>query len=361
MKDNHAPHLPENCPLFSVCVPARNASHFLVDCLNSVLSQTCPSWEVIVVDDASTDGTYDLLSCQTIIPADKIEVVSFAQNRGPYYARRVAIAHAHGSYLLFLDADDTLIGTDALQQLATIIDGVYPDVVLFNLSDKSDGSNRLIAYEQLFGNALDCPGKAISLDAQKCLSLFLSTYKLNNLASKAIKRELLMDDIATPNFVFRVAEDRVEVFNALQKARSIYLFDRALYYYRSNGESTTHKALDIAYCLQQAFAESTILAHLGHSNDDIEKLINNYMGMLAFEMRALVMHKSVRQSIACIRKLRYEPFCGNACKTWLALPKHKRHGRFDVWARALLFRHDALLPEVVLCKILNLISRARAK
>src|SRR5262245_21742890 len=87
--------------LFSVVVPSFNRVEFLRNALGSVFSQWFREFEVIVVDDGSTDGTWDYL--QSLEP----QVKRFRQvNRGPGAARNLGACQATGTYLAFLDSDD---------------------------------------------------------------------------------------------------------------------------------------------------------------------------------------------------------------------------------------------------------------
>lgn len=87
--------------LFSVIIPCFNRLSYLPQALSSVWSQTFTDYEVIVVDDGSTDGTAEYLSTQTA----RVRVVH-QQNAGPGAARNAGIAEATGEYLAFLDSDD---------------------------------------------------------------------------------------------------------------------------------------------------------------------------------------------------------------------------------------------------------------
>lgn len=89
---------------FSVLVPTYNRKELLRQTVDSVLSQTFPSHEVIVIDDGSTDGTLADLESY----GDKIRVIS-QTNQGPEAARRQAARIAKGEYLVLLDSDDILM------------------------------------------------------------------------------------------------------------------------------------------------------------------------------------------------------------------------------------------------------------
>lgn len=88
-------------PTFSVIIPVYNRSSFLEATLESVWRQTFTDYEVIIVDDGSTDGTPAYLAEL----GDRVTVIS-QENFGPGVARNNGAATAHGSYLAFLDSDD---------------------------------------------------------------------------------------------------------------------------------------------------------------------------------------------------------------------------------------------------------------
>lgn len=94
-------------PLFSVVVIAYNVERYIERCLKSVLAQDCDSFELIVVDDASTDRTLELIrACSKDDP--RVSVVEKPCNEGAHLARMTGAAFSKGRYLYFLDGDDEL-------------------------------------------------------------------------------------------------------------------------------------------------------------------------------------------------------------------------------------------------------------
>ncbi len=92
-------------PLISVVVPVYNTGAYLERCLASLLAQTCRNFEIITVDDASTDGSGDL--CDRLAEKEpRLRVVRLPENRGPSAARNEGVRRARGEYLSFVDADD---------------------------------------------------------------------------------------------------------------------------------------------------------------------------------------------------------------------------------------------------------------
>jgi glycosyltransferase involved in cell wall biosynthesis len=86
---------------FSVVIPTYNRLEFLKQALKSVWAQSYSDYEIIVVDDGSTDGTKDYLA----LLGDRVKAL-FQSNKGPAAARNLGVKHAIGNYIAFLDSDD---------------------------------------------------------------------------------------------------------------------------------------------------------------------------------------------------------------------------------------------------------------
>ena len=95
----------QDSPLVSVVIPTHNYVHFLAEAINSVLGQTYQNFEIVVVDDGSTDHTRELVSEYT-------QVRYFYQtNRGLSASRNAGFRYSKGNFLVFLDSDDRLVPT----------------------------------------------------------------------------------------------------------------------------------------------------------------------------------------------------------------------------------------------------------
>ena len=95
--------------LISIVVPVYNAAPYLKETIRTIEEQTYPNWEVIFVDDASTDNSLQILQqYKESIKENKkrIEILSLPKNQGPAAARNAGVQAAKGRYLVFQDADD---------------------------------------------------------------------------------------------------------------------------------------------------------------------------------------------------------------------------------------------------------------
>jgi len=92
--------------LVSIIIPAYNAAAFISDALDSLIQQTDNNWEAVVVDDGSTDNTFEVVSTYTVRD-NRIKVIRQV-NSGPSVARGTGVEHSHGEWVTFVDADDCL-------------------------------------------------------------------------------------------------------------------------------------------------------------------------------------------------------------------------------------------------------------
>lgn len=90
-----------NTQKVSIIVTTYNSAKFIENCVDSLLNQTVNNIEIIVVDDASTDSTVDILKKYSTI-----KTIKLSKNNGTYYARNVGISHASGEFITFQDSDD---------------------------------------------------------------------------------------------------------------------------------------------------------------------------------------------------------------------------------------------------------------
>jgi CDP-glycerol glycerophosphotransferase len=116
----------------SVVVPVRNVQGYLTECLDSVLEQQSVDAEVVVVDDASTDHSGELLD-ERAASDERLTVLHLPSNSGPGPARNAGLARASGEYVWFVDGDDRIIpGALAAVEAALLAD--KPDVLVVGVA-----------------------------------------------------------------------------------------------------------------------------------------------------------------------------------------------------------------------------------
>ena len=120
----------ENAPAISVIIPMYNAEKYIGECLDSLLNQTFQNFEVIVVDDCSTDNSRTIAESCVEKFGGRLTFVTLEKNsdNAGYTARNRGFALSRGEYVFFVDADD-FIAKDALEILYTAAKKYDADVV----------------------------------------------------------------------------------------------------------------------------------------------------------------------------------------------------------------------------------------
>ena len=113
---------------FSIIMPVYNTEKYLEKSILSVLNQSYTDYELICVNDGSTDGSAQILSA--FVDKKEIKIIYNDSNKGPHCVRKVGVQNASGDYILFLDSDDWL-ECDTLKILAKELSNSRPDYIEF--------------------------------------------------------------------------------------------------------------------------------------------------------------------------------------------------------------------------------------
>lgn len=214
---------------FSIVVPVYNGESYLLDCLASVGSQTFCDYEVVIIDDGSTDSSGCI--ADAFARLHKNVQVLHRDNEGPFLARRSAFGRCKGEYILCIDADDRL-RENALERISACIDETDADVISFQFSRHEDFSTLddesflpegvyMGADYRLFERAV-CKGRANSLWGKAIRLCHIDM----NAAYGALKD-------------FRMGEDLFQLLPIVDSACSFARIEDVLYYYRTNDGSST--------------------------------------------------------------------------------------------------------------------------
>lgn len=215
-----------NDSLVSIIVPIYNAEKYLDSCIQSVLRQTYTNWELILIDDGSTDKSGRIAEEYGF--ADE-RITDFHQkNLGVSLARNQGIDEATGNYVVFLDADDELI-EDCLAKTVNIAEETNADVV----------AGRSCENQELFQDRIIWTGAEA---LENSLKDHLFTYSA---CAKLIRREFIGKTRFTPDI--RINEDSYFVFQLLCKQNVFVLTNDVIYFYRANSESSSRTVFSEKY------------------------------------------------------------------------------------------------------------------
>ena len=212
-------------PKVSIIIPVYNAAAFLRECLDSVMEQTEQRFEIVAVNDGSTDGSLAILEHYSL-REPRMRVID-QENRGQGAARNRALTVSTGDYILFLDADDYLDPV-ALETTIQRADTEGSDLVHF---DWKMLTNRGVRYF----NTAPYWQKAL-LKGDDCVEIL----KVKNLyAWVNLYRRSFLDENGICFEEGRIYEDNPFVAKVAGKARCISLVHAPLYVLRPHAKSTT--------------------------------------------------------------------------------------------------------------------------
>ncbi len=229
-------------PKFSVIVPIYKVESFLMPCVDSILAQTYRNFELILVDDGSPDA------CPSICDAyaekdDRVRVVHKA-NGGVGSARIAGSEVATGDYVCCVDGDDW-VHPAYLEKFAEAIQKTDADVVC---------SGSIWAYEEknVYYPLSYTPGFYDEAGIRETFFSFLieneqARYFSVSIWNKAYRRSLYVPEQLSVNPQIKIGEDVACVTSVISKAKSLYVLEDCLYYYRQNPASMTKEKKAFAW------------------------------------------------------------------------------------------------------------------
>ena len=218
----------------SIIIPVYNAKQYIRDCLNSIIRQDCRDMEIIIVDDGSTDGSFDI--CNEYKVWDERIRLIHQENKGLVNARKAGIAVATGDYIGFVDADDN-IDSGMYSCLIDDIDKNMPDMILFGLKEVYPDHIVLKGnkYEEGVYGREEIEG--ILFPSMLSYGDFFDFGILPNLVCKLIRTDFLRNITFSVSDCVSVGEDADATFQLIVQADSIQIVDMKPYNYCRHGDS----------------------------------------------------------------------------------------------------------------------------
>ncbi|SHM61258.1 glycosyltransferase family 2 protein [Gracilibacillus kekensis] len=202
-----------NQPLVSVITPTFNSSDYVVKTIESVQSQSYQNWEMIIIDDCSSDNTVELVKGE-ISSDPRLKLIQNQENKGAAVSRNSGINLASGRYIAFLDSDDIWSSKKLETQISFMQKNNYFfTFTSYSLIDK-DGNklNKMVRAKDMlnYKNLLSHPG------AIGCLTVVLDKHEIQ--------------DITMPNI--RTRQDFALWLKILKEKYTAYGLDIDLAFYR---------------------------------------------------------------------------------------------------------------------------------
>ena len=213
----------------SIIVPVYNVENYLERCVESILKQTYTNFELLLINDGSTDQSGEL--CDQLVSKNGNIKVFHLKNAGVSNARNVGIQNSTGEWITFVDSDD-FITNDYLETLISAVDG--DDLIGFSIARLHHIKNGQITELPVFS------GKEEKWSTEQTMRELLTTSKTSFFpVAKIFRREIISD--FTFNTDYHLAEDALFLTEILLKTKCTSVFiDKPIYYYdHRQGSATT--------------------------------------------------------------------------------------------------------------------------
>ncbi|WP_149244195.1 glycosyltransferase [Dyadobacter sp. 32] len=289
-------------PLVSIIIPCYNNKNVIFEAIDSALNQSYPRVEVIVVDDGSTDGSYEFVF-DRILEGQNLRIVR-QDNQGPAAARNTGFTLSGGDYLVFLDADDIL----------------HPDYVesCYREYEKDPSLNIVYCEAELFEN---------KTGLWKLKPFSESTILLyNSIPVFAMLRSQVFQQIGKYDTQLKCSEDWELWIRLLQQFEGVYKIPKVLFYYRKRNEQNSITDQDKIYNFRH---DSLLYIYTKHQqlyrNSDLD--MTNLLSAVVYKeryynewYRKLYYRLFRRQKYAEIYR-RNQPVETTKASDWLALAR----------------------------------------
>lgn len=225
-------------PLVSVIVPVYNVEKYLVECLDSIVSQDYPNMEIVAVDDGSTDGSLKVLSSYAATHPNVR--VMHQENAGAGVARNKGVSSARGKYVWFVDPDD-VIETGAIRELVSAAEEKSAEIILFAIA-RYDAEIKTL----LKASPQPKPGMTLAdvFSGKDIADRLYTTFSDGpSPCNKLFLRKFIEDNRLEFQALPRV-NDLCFSYSALALANRIHVIGRAFYKYRTSRKGSSQNTTD---------------------------------------------------------------------------------------------------------------------
>lgn len=289
-------------PFFSIIVPVYNVEKYLNQCIDSVLTQSFLSFELILVDDGSADGSSEI--CDAYSLADSRVKSIHIPNSGASGARNVGLDNAQGEYIIFLDSDDFYNRNDALQILYDKIAEKDAQIVIFGCTDWNIQTNKTIVSRTGYKlELMDAENKNATLH-------YLLSEKMipGGPTIFAVKRNVIEDNNIRYHLGIR-DEDYDFVLNVFMNSDKIFAVDTPFYTYRHgrSGSVTGSGSIKMIYGIEYTL-NKWLPAADEMTDETIKSDLKNYLAFIystGFVVMGRMNRKQRKKAVAVMKKYKY--------------------------------------------------------
>ena len=224
-------------PFLSIIIPVYNVEEFLPCCIDSILAQEWTDYELLLVDDGSTDGSFDI--CDTYARQYAFIHCFHQPNGGHTSARQKGFTQAKGQYVTFVDSDDW-IAPSMYRLMCSAAKDTGADVVCCNYTAVTP-KKEIPCCSPFAGGLYDKARLEEKIYPNMIYFGDFFTYGIApSLCNKLFRRELIGPHLLQVPLSLKLGEDGLASYICLLEASSVYFLEETLYYYRSSASSLTH-------------------------------------------------------------------------------------------------------------------------
>lgn len=216
----------------SIIIPIYNGEKFLNRCLESIINQTYNNFEIIIINDGSTDRTQDII--EKYAKKDSRIITINKKNSGVSDSRNLGILEATGDYITFVDADDWL-EKNTLDSINRLLENEY-DVIRYNyFKNYSDGIQKENKYDNQIANK-----KLEKVEIEKKVLPQILSGAMPAYVWLLMIRKDIVEKIEKFNINLAMMEDTVFYINMLTNIENMYISNENLYHYYYDLNSASH-------------------------------------------------------------------------------------------------------------------------
>ncbi len=294
----------DNNVLFSYVIPCYNCENTLERCVNSILNQKKYNFEIILVDDGSSDSTSQL--CDNYSRDNNCIHTVHQENAGLVNAWKRGVQAANAEYILFCDADD-YISDDLSEKLTVVLDKSKYDIISFGIISEYDNSASVsmehkVPDGELRGEELSEIKEHLLFNGKMQSEIFI-----NSRWSKAYKRELLLKCMDSIDGELTFGEDAVTTYATIMAADSIYNISGYYpYHYVRNDQSMIGSYDPIWYDKIKTMRKHLMIHSKQNHIEDLAQIDNFFFSyVLVYSKKEIGRNKNgikdIVERIKCIR------------------------------------------------------------
>lgn len=267
-------------PFVSIIVPVYNVQKHLIRCLDSLLNQAYSNFEILLINDGSTDSSGQICNDYQA-KSDKIKVFHI-ENGGVSNARNYGIENSKGDFIQFVDSDD-FVNEHYISSMINQIHGKSVDLVISGIKQVQFAGSEITLTKEIVSQNHGFYKKG---DLKPIMSDLIDSSYINYCYSKLISRKVLIENNIRFNKNISLGEDTLFVLDVIKHSKYICILSRADYNYliHSNDTLTYKFRPDKFYILNNLSKEiSDFCMKEGYYTEDVKgRLDKRYIEMVRF-------------------------------------------------------------------------------